>query len=122
MCDKLKWLSSHSRWNFESKMNLLTAECQYAQREIGKAIVSYDSAIKSAKEHKFDYELALAYEIAGCRVLLQRTRRREESSGNVQAVSWRVYQMGCNWEGTTLPYVPVVQPMELDSQCGGQRL
>jgi ATP-dependent RNA helicase DDX31/DBP7 len=65
ICDKFKWLASHSRWNFESKLNLLTAECQYAHGEIGEAAASYDCAIKSAKEHKFDNELALACELAG---------------------------------------------------------
>jgi hypothetical protein len=63
--DKFKWLASHSRWNFESKLNLLAAECQYAHGEIGKAAASYDCAIKAAKESKFEYELALACELAG---------------------------------------------------------
>ncbi|KAL3765444.1 hypothetical protein ACHAWO_011526 [Cyclotella atomus] len=47
------------------KLNLLSAECQYARGQIDNAAESYDSAIRSAREHKFDNKLALACELAG---------------------------------------------------------
>ncbi|KAL7505781.1 hypothetical protein ACHAXN_003226 [Cyclotella atomus] len=109
MCDKLKWLSSHSRWNFESKMNLLAAECQYANGEIGKAAVSYDSAINSAKESKFECELALACELAGYFYKEQGDERRAVAMFKQSREAY--IKWGAIGKAQALPYVPVVQPM-----------
>ena len=65
ICDKLKWLVTHSQWNWENKYLLLQAECHYAQGEISKATDSYEASIKSAEEHKFIHEQAIACELAG---------------------------------------------------------
>ena len=64
-CDRLKWMISHSKWNFENKFMLLQAECRYTQGEMEKAAASYKASIQSAKKHKFINEQALACELAG---------------------------------------------------------
>ena len=64
-CEQLKWLTGHSKWNFESKYLLLLAECQYTRGEMEKAAATYEASIQSAKEHKFIHEQALACELAG---------------------------------------------------------
>ena len=119
ICDKLKWLSSHSRWNFESKLNLLAAERRYAKGEIGKAVVSYDSAINSAIDHKFDNELALACELAGYFYKEQGDERRAVAMFKQSRDAY--IRWGAIGKAKTLPHGQVVQPMGLDSQ-GDQRL
>ena len=64
-CEQLKWMTGHSEWNFENKHLLLLAECQYTQGDMEKAAATFEASIKSAKEHKFTHELALAFELAG---------------------------------------------------------
>ena len=64
-CEKLKWLTSHSKWNFENKYLLLLAECQYTQGKMEMAAATYEASIKSAKQHKFINEQAIACELAG---------------------------------------------------------
>ena len=64
-CDQLKWMISHSEWNFENKYLLLQAECQYTKGELEKASASYKASIQSAKQHKFVNEHAFACELAG---------------------------------------------------------
>lgn len=65
ICDKLKSMVTHSRWNWENKFLLLQAECHYTRGEISKAVDSYEASIKSAEEHKFVNEHAIACELAG---------------------------------------------------------
>jgi ATP-dependent RNA helicase DDX31/DBP7 len=64
-CEQLKWMTGHSKWNFENKYLLLLAECQYTQGEMEKAAATYEASIKSAKEHKLIHEQAVACELAG---------------------------------------------------------
>jgi len=107
ICDKFKWLVSHSRWNFESKLNLLAAECQYAHGEIGKAATSYDSAIKAAKEHMFDNELALACELAG---YFYKEQGEESKAAAMFKQSRGAYiRWGAVGKAQTLPYGEAVQ-------------
>ena len=64
-CGQLKWMVSHSEWNFENKHLLLQAECLYTQGDTENAAESYEASIQSAKKHKFINEQALACELAG---------------------------------------------------------
>lgn len=54
-----------SKWNFQNKAKLLQAELDYLNGEIESAEVAYNASIKSAREHKFIHEEALAYELYG---------------------------------------------------------
>jgi hypothetical protein len=111
ICDKFKWLASHSRWNFESKLNLLAAECQYAHGDIGKAAASYDCAIKAAKESKFDNELALACELAG---YFYKEQGEESKSVAMFKQSRDAYtRWGAVGKAQSLPYVQAVSSAEL---------
>ena len=64
VCEKVQWMVSHSKWNFESKFNLIQAERHYTKGEMDLAAASYEAAINSARMHKFVNELALSYECA----------------------------------------------------------
>jgi len=54
-----------SKWNFENKSMLLWAELQYLDGDIKSADASYRASIKSARDHKFLHEEALALELYG---------------------------------------------------------
>ena len=62
---KMKEWSRHSAWNFENKLLLIEAECYNCRREFEKAALCYEASIKSAREHKFDPDEAIANELAG---------------------------------------------------------
>ena len=62
---KMKCWSEHSLWNWESKMLLLEAKNMYTNGEFDRAGSLYDGAIRSAREHKFIHEEAIASELAG---------------------------------------------------------
>jgi hypothetical protein len=62
---KMRCWSEHSRWNWENKMLLLEAENMHTKGEFDIAGSLYDSAIRSAREHKFVHEEAIACELAG---------------------------------------------------------
>lgn len=53
------------KWNFENKAKLLQAELHYLNGDIESAEVAYKASVKSAREHKFVHEEALAYELYG---------------------------------------------------------
>jgi len=57
--------SEHSSWNWENKLLLLEAESVHAKGEFDRAGSFYDNAIRSAREHKFVHEEAIASELAG---------------------------------------------------------
>ena len=59
-----KWLR-YSDWNFENKLLLIEAECYNTRKEFDKAAKCYEASIKSAQEHKFNPEEAIANELAG---------------------------------------------------------
>lgn len=59
------WASLGSKWNAENKALLLEAECHFAKGDSLKAKAAYEQSIKSAHEHKFIHEEALAYELFG---------------------------------------------------------
>jgi len=61
----LSQLKSVSNWNFENKSILLQAELHYADGDLELADSAYKASIKSAHEHKFIHEEALAYELYG---------------------------------------------------------
>eukprot|EP00581_Thalassiosira_minuscula_P001914 CAMPEP_0183748936 /NCGR_PEP_ID=MMETSP0737-20130205/68026_1 /TAXON_ID=385413 /ORGANISM="Thalassiosira miniscula, Strain CCMP1093" /LENGTH=1365 /DNA_ID=CAMNT_0025984679 /DNA_START=116 /DNA_END=4210 /DNA_ORIENTATION=+ len=54
-----------SVWNFENKHMLLQAELQYLKKRHALAILSYQAAIESAREHKFYHEEGLGHELYG---------------------------------------------------------
>jgi len=58
------WKDQGSLWNFENKSFLLDAENAYNNGNLELAQVSYDNAISSARQHKFQHEEALACELA----------------------------------------------------------
>ncbi|KAL7495135.1 hypothetical protein ACHAWT_009264 [Skeletonema menzelii] len=58
-----KWAET-SRWTFENKWYLLEAEEAFCKGKFDDAKVYYEKAVKSAKNHKFVHEEALAYELA----------------------------------------------------------
>jgi hypothetical protein len=58
------WKDQGCLWNFESKSFLLDAESSYSNGNMELARVLYDNAISSARQHKFQNEEALAYELA----------------------------------------------------------
>ncbi|KAL7535064.1 hypothetical protein ACHAXR_009250, partial [Thalassiosira sp. AJA248-18] len=66
-----------SKWNFENKFYLLSAEEQFCERNFELAAEFYDKAISSAKEHRFVNEEALSNELAGMFYL--ETGRRSKS-------------------------------------------
>ena len=62
---KMKYWSEHSSWNWESKMVLLEAEKMHTIGNFEQASLFYDRAIRSAHEHKFINDEAIASELAG---------------------------------------------------------
>ena len=63
--NKLLKLELVLKWNFEHKSKLLQAERCYLDGELESAEAAYQASIKSALEHKFIHEAALAYELYG---------------------------------------------------------
>lgn len=59
------WAQMGSKWNAENKAALLEAEYHYAMGDSAKAKASYLESIRSAREHKFLHEEALASELFG---------------------------------------------------------
>lgn len=59
------WSDHGSRWNAENKALLLQAEKCYTQGSFDEAKSFYEASAKSAKEHKFIHDEALAYELNG---------------------------------------------------------
>eukprot|EP00584_Thalassiosira_punctigera_P026025 CAMPEP_0172580146 /NCGR_PEP_ID=MMETSP1067-20121228/139611_1 /TAXON_ID=265564 ORGANISM="Thalassiosira punctigera, Strain Tpunct2005C2" /NCGR_SAMPLE_ID=MMETSP1067 /ASSEMBLY_ACC=CAM_ASM_000444 /LENGTH=186 /DNA_ID=CAMNT_0013372883 /DNA_START=496 /DNA_END=1053 /DNA_ORIENTATION=+ len=54
-----------SKWNFESKLQLLQAELHYVEGDLQSAEATYKASILSAHNHKFMHEEALACELYG---------------------------------------------------------
>jgi hypothetical protein len=65
MLTRMRSWSEHSKWNWENEMLLLEAESMYTKGEFDRAESLFDSAIRSAHEHKFIHEEAIASELAG---------------------------------------------------------
>jgi hypothetical protein len=63
--NRMRCWSEHSSWNWEDKMLLLDAENMYTQGNYDRSISLYDSAIRSAHDHKFIHGEAIASELAG---------------------------------------------------------
>jgi len=62
---RIKYWSEHLSWNWGSKMVLLEAEKMYTIGSYNQASLFYDRAIRSAHEHKFVNDEAIASELAG---------------------------------------------------------
>ena len=62
---RMRCWSEHSSWNWEDKLLLLEAENMHTMVEFERASSLYDSAIRSAHEHKFIHGEAIASELAG---------------------------------------------------------
>ena len=58
-------LAEHSSWNWENKVQLLEAMEMHALGNLDEAEPLYTSSIRSAKEHKFIHEEAVASELTG---------------------------------------------------------
>ena len=65
MLEKMKLWSQHSSWNWENKMLLLEAEKMHTLNDFDSAASFYERSIRSAREHKFIHEEAIASELAG---------------------------------------------------------
>ena len=65
ICKLIEQSLNHSTWNFENKLFLLRAEIHYTKGEANEAAKCYEASIKSAKNHKFIHEEAVACELAG---------------------------------------------------------
>ena len=63
--EKIKLWSIHSSWNFENKMLLLEAEKMHTLGDFDNAASLYERSVRSAREHKFIHEEAIASELAG---------------------------------------------------------
>ena len=86
---KMKIWNQHSTWNFENKMLLLEAEKMHTLGTFDRAATLYESAIRSAREHKFIHEEAIASELAG---FLYHERRLHQKALNFQMHSIRSYE------------------------------
>jgi len=62
---KVLQLENLSKWNHENKSKLLQAELHYVDGDLESAETNYKAAIRSAREHKFESEEALAHELYG---------------------------------------------------------
>jgi hypothetical protein len=62
---RMQCWSEHSCWNWEDKRLLLEAEHMYTLGEYDQASSLYDSAIRSAHDHKFLHGEAIASELTG---------------------------------------------------------
>ena len=67
----MKRWAQHSEWNWENKALLLAAEKEHLLGSFGRAEALYERAIRSAREHRFVHEEAMASELAG-KFFLQR--------------------------------------------------
>ena len=61
----LSQLETISTWNFQHKRLLLQAELHYLNRDLISADRAYEASIRSARDHKWLNEEALAYELHG---------------------------------------------------------
>ena len=86
---RMKLWSQHSTWNFENKMLLLEAEKMHTLGIFDRAATFYDGAIRSAREHKFIHEEAIASELAG---VLYYERRIHQKALNFLMHSIRSYE------------------------------
>jgi tetratricopeptide (TPR) repeat protein len=86
---KMKLWNQHSTWNFENKMLLLEAEKMHNLGIYDRAATLYESSIRSAREHKFIHEEAIASELAG---VLYYERRLHEKALNFLMHSVRSYE------------------------------
>jgi hypothetical protein len=62
---KMRSWSEHSSWNWANKVLLLEAESRFTSGDFDNAGPLYDSSIRSAHEHKFIHEEAIASQLAG---------------------------------------------------------
>ena len=62
---RMRCWSEHCCWNWEDKVLLLEAEHMYTLGDYDQASSLYDSAIRSAHDHKFIHGEAIACEVAG---------------------------------------------------------
>jgi hypothetical protein len=85
----MKLWSEHSSWNFENKMLLLEAERMHTLGIYDRAATLYEAAIRSAREHKFIHEEAIASELAG---ILFCERRLHEKALNFLMHSAQSYR------------------------------
>jgi ATP-dependent RNA helicase DDX31/DBP7 len=116
ICDRIQKLIGHSKWNFENKLLLLKAEIYYAksgiaeatkryeasiQGEPNEAAKYYEASIKSAKEHKFVQEEAVACELAG---YFYKEQGDETKSCNMFKQAWDAYiKWGATGKANLLP-------------------
>lgn len=77
MLANMRCWSEHSSWNWENKRLLLEAESLFTTGEYDQVRSLYDSAVLSAREHKFVHEEAIASELAG--IFFYKTGHRQES-------------------------------------------
>eukprot|EP00986_Skeletonema_menzelii_P003044 scaffold893_cov154-Skeletonema_menzelii.AAC.17 len=75
--ERFRFYEKCSTWNYENMLFLLEAEYHRCKQEEGEAAAKYRASIKSAQEHRFVHEEALALEFYGD--FLRSIRRAVES-------------------------------------------
>lgn len=75
--ERFRFYEKCSTWNYENNLFLLEAEYHRCKQEEDKAAAKYRASIKSAQEHRFVHEEALALEFYGD--FLRIIRRVDES-------------------------------------------
>ena len=88
--EKMKLWSEHSSWNFENKMLLLEAEQMHTLGDFDSAASFYERSVRSAREHKFIHEEAIASELAGIFFLEGGRREKSYKTWGALAVAKRV--------------------------------
>ena len=85
-------LETISTWNFQNKRMLLQAERHYLNRDLISADTAYEASIRSARDHKWLNEEALAYELHG--VFCVENGMRDKGTAQLRAAIDRYREWG----------------------------
>ena len=89
---RMSQLETISTWNFQNKRLLLQAEQHYLNRDLVSADAAYEASIRSAREHKWLNEEALAYELHG--VFCVENGMRDKGTAQLRAAIDRYREWG----------------------------
>ncbi|KAL9184820.1 hypothetical protein ACHAXT_002597 [Thalassiosira profunda] len=88
----LSQLETISTWNFQHKRMLLQAEQHYLNRDLISADAAYEASIRSARDHKWLNEQALAHELYG--VFCVENGMRDKGTAQLRAAIDRYREWG----------------------------
>ncbi|KAL9184818.1 hypothetical protein ACHAXT_002595 [Thalassiosira profunda] len=88
----MRQLETISEWNFQHKRLLLEAEMHYLNRDSVSADAAYEASIRSARDHKWLNEQALAYELYG--VFCVENGMRDKGTAQLRAAIDRYREWG----------------------------